>query len=80
MKFWQNFALSWLIGTVSWSITLHGAVDPKIKPPKEMLTVTAPHIEGDTLYIQGPIDDHLYDALMFPDPQMQNVRVVDLNS
>ena len=42
--------------------------------------IISPHIEGDTLIIEGRIDSHIYDYIQYEAPRVAAVRVIDLNS
>ena len=40
----------------------------------------SPHIEGDTLVIEGKIDSHIYDYLQYEAAKIVRVKVIELNS
>jgi hypothetical protein len=40
----------------------------------------SPHIEGDTLIIEGKIDSHIYDYLMYEAARIAAVRMIELDS
>lgn len=40
----------------------------------------SPHIEGDTLIIEGEIDSHIYDYLQYEAAKIVPVKVIELNS
>jgi hypothetical protein len=42
--------------------------------------IISPHIEGDTLIIEGRIDSHIYDYIQYEAPRVAAVRVIELNS
>ena len=42
--------------------------------------IISPHIEGDTLVIEGRIDSHIYDYIQYEAAKVAAVRVIDLNS
>jgi hypothetical protein len=42
--------------------------------------IISPHIEGDTLIIEGRIDSHIYDYIQYEAPRVVAVRVIELNS
>jgi hypothetical protein len=42
--------------------------------------IISPHIEGDTLVIEGRIDSHIYDYIQYEAARVAKVRVIDLDS
>ncbi len=42
--------------------------------------IISPHIEGDTLIIEGKIDSHIYDYLAYEATRVAAVRMIELNS
>lgn len=42
--------------------------------------IIAPHIEGDTLVIEGKINSHIYDHLQYEAARIAAVKVIELNS
>ncbi len=42
--------------------------------------IISPHIEGDTLIIEGRIDSHIYDYIQYEAAKVAAVKVVDLDS
>jgi hypothetical protein len=42
--------------------------------------IISPHIDGDTLVIEGRIDSHIYDYIQYEAPRVVAVRVIELNS
>jgi hypothetical protein len=42
--------------------------------------IISPHIEGDTLVIEGRIDSHIYDYIQYEAARVAAVRVVELDS
>jgi hypothetical protein len=42
--------------------------------------IISPHIEGDTLIIEGKIDSHIYDYLMYEAGRIAAVKMIELNS
>ncbi len=42
--------------------------------------IISPHIEGDTLVIEGRIDSHIYDYIQYEAPRVAAVRVIEINS
>jgi hypothetical protein len=42
--------------------------------------ISFPRFEGDTLYIEGPIQSHLYDALARSHEALRGIKTVSLNS
>jgi len=42
--------------------------------------IVSPHIEGDTLVIEGRIDSHIYDYLQYEAQRVAAVRVIELDS
>jgi len=42
--------------------------------------IISPHIEGDTLIIEGRIDSHIYDYIQLEAPRVAAVRTVEVNS
>jgi hypothetical protein len=43
-------------------------------------SIISPHIEGDTLIIEGRIDSHIYDYIQYEAPRVAAVRVIEINS
>jgi hypothetical protein len=42
--------------------------------------IISPHIEGDTLIIEGRIDSHIYDYIQYEAASVAKVRTIDLDS
>jgi len=56
------------------------AVASSMDVPGNLNKIYSPWIEGDTLYIKGTIDSHIYDYLALQAADVAKVRVIDLNS
>ncbi len=56
------------------------AVASSTDDPGNLNKIYSPWIEGDTLYIKGTIDSHIYDYLAMQAADVAKVRVIDLNS
>jgi hypothetical protein len=56
------------------------AVASSTDDPDNLNKIYSPWIEGDTLYIKGTIDSHIYDYLAMQAADVAKIRVIDLNS
>jgi len=46
----------------------------------DLRVITTPEIQGDTLYIEGPIDSHIYNYFAYEYKALEGVNKVSLNS
>lgn len=72
-----QFKFSFILLIFSFPAFCFGQSQEQIDHLQKLIS---PHIEGDTLFIEGRIDSHIYDYLMYEAVAVKKVKFIELNS